>query len=318
MKKVSVIIPNYNGEKYILGCINSLKRQTFRDFDVIFVDNASEDNSLQMTRENAKPLDIQYIVNNANYGFAKAVNMGIKASKGEYVILLNNDTKVGKHFVEELVTAIESDENIFSAQALILQYNNRNRIDTAGDFYCAIGYEFSQGKDRPAGEYSEMGQIFSSCAGAAIYRKKIFERIGYFDEDFFAYLEDVDIGYRAKLYGYDNVIAPKAKVLHIGSATSGSKYNEFKVSLAARNNIFLMYKNFAPWQLALNCIPVACGIAVKAAFFAEKGLLGAYAKGIYSGITNYEKIKRVRYKNARYVSVQKDLYKYTLKRLGGK
>ncbi|MFR4782128.1 MAG: glycosyltransferase family 2 protein [Pilosibacter sp.] len=116
---------------------------------------------------------------------------------------------------------------------------------------------FSAGRSSEAsgvrkGLYKKSCRVFTACAGAAIYRREVFETIGYFDEMHFAYLEDIDVGYRAKLYGYDNVFCPEAVVYHVGSGTSGSKYNSFKVKLAARNNVYLNYKNMRAWQLTLK------------------------------------------------------------------
>lgn len=292
MRKVSVVIPNFNGAKFIPECFEALGKQSFKDFDVIFVDNASEDGSVELARSCAKNLLLRVITLDINYGFAKAVNEGIKASGAEYVILLNNDTKAGVHFVEELVKSIEGHKDIFSAQAHMLRYDDSRLTDSAGDCFCLFGWAFSRGKDKPAKLYKEDCDIFSSCAGAAIYRRAVFEKIGYFDEKFFAYLEDVDMGYRAKLYGYRNIFAHKAKVLHVGSGASGSRHNSFKVSLAARNAVFLMYKNFAPWQKAVNFIPVFAGIIVKALFFASKGLGKDYAKGVLSAVGGLSGIKK--------------------------
>ena len=320
MPKVSVVIPNYNGEKYIKECMEALLRQSEKDFDVIFVDNASDDNSLGILNAYFDKLNLKLIKLDENFGFAKAVNEGIKASDAEYVILLNNDTHVGKHFVGELLIAIMEDDKIFAAQALMLKYDSPDKVDSAGDYFCGLGVAFSVGKDKPASGYREKKEIFSACAGAAIYRKKIFEEIGYFEEEFFAYLEDVDICYRAKLYGYHNIIAPKAKVLHIGSGSSGSRYNEFKVNLSARNSILLMYRNFAGWQWIVNFIPVLVGLTIKAMFFIKKKMIKAYVKGIFSAFKKFRTIEKTHSENSRlnYIKIEKELLYNILIRSGMK
>ncbi|MCM1308030.1 MAG: glycosyltransferase family 2 protein [Butyrivibrio sp.] len=292
MRKLSIVIPNYNGAKFIPECFEALKRQSFKDFDVILVDNASEDESLRLARESAGELELRVIELDINYGFARAANEGIKASGAEYVILLNNDTKAGVHFAEELLLAVDGYNDIFSAQAHMLRYDDSALTDSAGDYFCVLGWAFSRGKDKPARLYREDCEIFSSCAGAAIYRRAVFDKIGYFDEKFFAYLEDVDIGYRAWLNGYRNIFAHRAKVLHVGSGASGSRHNSFKVSLAARNAVFLMHKNFAPWQKAVNFVPVLIGVVIKAAFFASKGLGRDYIKGVFSALGGLSDIKK--------------------------
>ena len=133
----------------------------------------------------------------------------------------------------------------------------------------------------------------TACAGAAIYRREVFETIGYFDEMHFAYLEDIDVGYRAKLYGYDNVFCPEAVVYHVGSGTSGSKYNSFKVKLAARNNVYLNYKNMRTWQLLLNSPCLLAGTFVKFLFFKKMGFGKDYVSGFLEGIRTLKNCKRV-------------------------
>ena len=135
MSKVSIVIPNYNGEKCLRECLASLKKQDYKDFDVIVVDNCSEDASLQVVEESEGELLLEVIPLDNNYGFAKAVNDGIKASASEYVILLNNDAVAGRHMVGALVNRLEKESDVFSAQAMMLQYNNRKLIDSAGDYF---------------------------------------------------------------------------------------------------------------------------------------------------------------------------------------
>ena len=294
MTTVSVVIPNYNGEKYINGCLDALKKQSTDDFDVIIVDNGSEDDSLKKIEECSKGLRLSIIKLDKNYGFAKAVNEGIKASKAPFVILLNNDTCVGPHFVAALLARIQEDKRIFSAQAHMLKYDNPHITDSAGDYFSAMGWGFQRGRDKAAKKYRKPCDIFSSCGGAAIYRREIFDIIGYFDENFFAYLEDVDIGFRARLYGYRNVYAPRAKVLHMGSASSGSRYNGFKVRLSARNSILVMYKNFTTGQKLMNMPLILLGIFIKTLFFWRKHLVLWYLGGVLEAFSYFGKVEKTR------------------------
>ncbi len=287
MSKVTVVIPNYNGIKFMDKCLSHLVKQDYQDFQVIVVDNGSEDESANIPLLYRDRLNISVICLGENCGFPKAVNEGIKASDGEYVILLNNDAYAGKHFVSELVRKMDSDERIFSAQALMLQYADRNKVDGAGDYFSAMGWAFARGKDKDAKNYTSDREIFSSCAGAAIYRRAVFEEIGLFDESFFAYLEDMDVGYRARLKGYINVLAARAKVLHVGSGSSGSRHNSFKVKLSARNSFLVMYKNFTRWQWVVNIPLIGMGYLIKVIFFARKNL----AKDYINGVKEYSKYK---------------------------
>ena len=154
----------------------------------------------------------------------------------------------------------------------------------AGDGYCILGWAYSRGKGQRAERYNKKVNIFSACAGAAIYRKSIMEQIGYFDENHFAYLEDVDIGYRAGIYGYRNVYEPAAKVIHAGSAASGSRYNEFKTKLASANSAYVVIKNLPFLLILLNAPFLLLGFLVKACFFARKKMGMLYIKGYWKGI----------------------------------
>lgn len=282
--KVTIVIPNYNGIKYIRGCMDSLRRQKEEGaaFDIVVVDNASKDGSLEILREEYPEAEV--IALETNTGFCHAVNVGIRASQTPYVILLNNDTVVKPGYVAALLNTMEKDERMFSASPMMLSMQDENIIDDAGDGYCLFGWAYARGKGKPADRYEKPVDIFASCGGASIYRKSIFEEIGYFDENHFAYLEDIDIGYRAQIYGYRNVYEPKAKVLHAGSATSGSRYNEFKTKLSSANNAYMIGKNMPLLQLLFNLPFLIMGFLVKAFFFSLKKMGMLYVKGYLSGI----------------------------------
>lgn len=281
MAKTTVVIPNYNGIKYIDGCLRSLYKGSVHP-EIILVDNGSTDGSLSLVKEKY-PL-VKVIEFAENIGFSKAVNAGIRMARTEYVLLLNNDTVSGQEMMACLEKAMDDNPEIFSAGAKMISLHDRNKLDGAGDFYCALGWAYARGKDKPVDSYDKEGRIFSACAGAAIYRRGLFDKIGYFDENHFAYLEDIDIGYRANIYGYPNKYAPEAEVFHAGSAVSGSRHNEFKVKLSARNSIYLIYKNMPFLQIIINFPLLLAGYLIKFLFFSLKGMGGAYGKGLLEGI----------------------------------
>ncbi len=281
-KKVTIVIPNYNGIKYIRGCMDSLRLQEGEPFDIIVIDNASTDGSLEILQQEYPGAKV--IALSENTGFDHAVNLGIQESKTPYVLLLNNDTVTKPNFVQALVEAIEESEDIFSVSSMMLSMEDENIIDDAGDGYSLLGWAYARGKGRPAEKYQKKADIFAACAGAAIYRKSIIEEIGYFDENHFAYLEDIDIGYRARIYGYRNVYEPGAKVIHAGSATSGSRYNEFKTKLSSANNAYMIGKNMPLLQLFINFPLLFLGFLVKACFFTRKKMGMLYVKGYMQGI----------------------------------
>ncbi|MCR5268575.1 MAG: glycosyltransferase family 2 protein [Lachnospiraceae bacterium] len=281
MALVTVIIPNYNGDAYIENCLKSLTEQTFKDMEILIVDNASTDNSADFIAEHYPEIELVRL--SENFGFSRAVNEGIRRVKSEYLILLNNDTVCDPHFVEELVRTIGKDPKIFSVASKMLQMFSPDRIDGAGDLYCALGWAFARGKDRSKKRYEKECRVFSACAGAAIYRRDLFEQIGYFDEFHFTYLEDVDVGYRARIMGYVNAYTPRAIVYHAGSGATGSRYNPFKVRIAARNSWYVIYKNMPTLQILLNLPFFLIGFGIKALFFICKGYGREYLSGMKRG-----------------------------------
>ena len=289
--EVSVVIPNFNGTAFLDSVLASLEGQTLNNFEVILVDNGSTDGSCSFVTANYPWVHL--IELSENFGFCGAVNAGIRAAKAPYVLLLNNDTEVKEDFVEEMLAAIRRHKNAFSCGARMVQYHDRDKLDDVGNYYCALGWSFARGRGKDIHAYETEDRIFSACAGAAIYRKKILEKIGYFDEEHFAYLEDTDIGYRARIYGYENWYAPKAIVYHVGSGTSGSRYNQFKTRYSSRNNIYLIYKNMPLLQIILNLPFLVAGFLVKFLFFAVKGMGKEYAAGIKNGFSISMKNKKV-------------------------
>ena len=287
--KTTIIIPNYNGLSFMEPCFESLKEQTVRNFKVLVVDNGSTDGSVEWLKEHRIPS----IFLKENTGFSGAVNTGIRAADTPYVLLLNNDTRVEPGFVAAMERAMDQSPKIFSVSSRMIQMYHPELLDDAGDMYSILGWAYQRGVGRSSELYQKSCRVFSACAGAAIYRRAVFDEIGLFDELHFAYLEDIDVGWRAKLYGYDNVYCPDAAVYHVGSGTSGSRYNSFKVRLAARNCIYLNYKNMPGWQLLLNAPFLLAGIFVKYLFFVKNGFGRDYVSGLKEGIRTRKQCRRV-------------------------
>ena len=287
--KTTIIIPNYNGLSFMEPCFESLKEQTVRDFKVLVVDNGSTDGSVEWLKEHRVPS----IFLKENTGFSGAVNTGIRAADTPYVLLLNNDTRVEPGFVAAMERAMDQSPKIFTVSSRMIQMYHPELLDDAGDMYSILGWAYQRGVGRSVNLYQKSCRVFSACAGAAIYRRAVFDEIGLFDELHFAYLEDIDVGWRAKLYGYDNVYCPDAAVYHVGSGTSGSRYNSFKVRLAARNCIYLNYKNMPGWQILLNAPFLLAGIFVKYLFFVKNGFGRDYVSGLKEGIRTRKQCRRV-------------------------
>ena len=296
--KVSIITPNYNGFKYLEVYFKSLIQNKDYISDIVIVDNGSSDESVDYINKiinNDYPIEIKLIINSENKGFAEGVNQAIKASKSEYLFLLNNDIELESDAVKNLVQCMEIDDNTFSVSSKMVQYNNRNLIDDTGDSYTLLAYTKKLGNNQDINTRSDYCEVFSTCAGAGLYKKSLIEDIGYFDGEFFAYMEDVDLSYRAQIYGYKNYYCPNAIVYHIGSATSGSQYNEFKIRLAARNNVWLIYKNFPIPQKIVNFPFIFLGFLIKYLFFYRKGFGSVYLDGVREGLNRRGKLEKTKY-----------------------
>ena len=164
MQEVSVVIPNFNGMAYLDGVLSSLERQTIRNFEVILVDNGSTDGSCAFV--SAEYPWVHMIQLPENYGFSRAVNEGIHAARSPYVLLLNNDTEAEPDFLEEMVAALRRHKKAFSCQAKMIQLHDRDKMDDAGNYYCALGWAFARGKGKDIRHYDREQKIFSTCAGA--------------------------------------------------------------------------------------------------------------------------------------------------------
>ncbi len=252
MKRVSVIIPNWNGIELIGPCLESLYRQSFGDFDVIVVDNGSSDGSVSLIEK--KFPEVMIIRFDENRGFSAAVNAGIAASNSPYVCLLNNDTEVDARWLEELVAALDAHPQVGSAASKILFFSDRSSVNSAGDEFSLFGVPYQRRRMRgDHALFNEPQLVFSACGAAALYRKELFQSIGLFDESFFAYQEDVDWGFRAQLLGYRCLFVPGAIVYH-KSRTTSSKVSGLRLYLNQRNKYFVLIKNL-PAKLGLVCLP---------------------------------------------------------------
>ncbi len=288
---IGVVIPNLNGDKWLLDSIRSVLDGDYKDIDIIVVDNGSTDNSREII-ESFVGEPVRGIYLDYNTGFSHAVNLGIRESKGEYVALFNNDAFAEKAWLSQLKKTMDTNDKIFSVSTLMLQYKDSSLCDDAGDYVNLFGWACKRGDGLSAQRYSRECEIFTACGGAALYRRSVLEEIGLFDETFFAYLEDVDIGWRARNAGYINVFCPAAKCKHICSATTGSKYNDFKSIQSGRNNILLPYKNLPLLFLLIDLPFLIFGYLIKVLFFCIRGYGKPFLKGAGEAFNCFSKIKK--------------------------
>ncbi|MBI4870435.1 MAG: glycosyltransferase [Candidatus Riflebacteria bacterium] len=249
---VSVVVPHVQGREMLGECLASLAVQDHRPIEVLVI-----------TREPAGPLAEQYpfcrwLETPEKPGFAAAVNAGIRACRGEYVALLNDDATVQPNWLGELVTALEKTPVAGFAASRILRADDRRILDSAGDSVTPCGYAFSRGSGEEDGpRFNEKGFRFGASACAALYRHRMLEDLGLFDEDFESYLEDVDLSLRANLWGYRCLYVPGAVAFHKGGATSGGRRSSQVVRRLARNTLTLMLKSFPREVLKAHAVRIS-------------------------------------------------------------
>ncbi len=191
--KVAIIIPNWNTQRWVKGCLDGIRAQNYQDFEVIFVDSRSTDNSVQFVRENYP--EVKLLILAENNGFAAAVNAGIKQARSPYVVLLNVDTIPQPKWLGNLVKSIEqSPPEVGCLASKMLRLDNPTIIDDVGDILSWYGSARKRGMGEPGTAYTDTEEVFSACAGAALYRKSFLDKVGGFDEGFVSYLEDIDLG----------------------------------------------------------------------------------------------------------------------------
>jgi len=248
---VAVVIVNWNGRSWLETCLPTLQRQTYNNFDILIVDNGSTDGSIAWLSENYP--DVIIIPLEENLGFAAANNIGIQAKDSPLIALLNNDTLVDEGWLAALVTAVSSP-NTGMVASCIVRWHEPDLLDSAGIQVDRSGIAWNRGWEQPVSIAAEPCSVFGPSAAAALYRRDMLDEIGLFDEDYFAYYEDVDLAWRAQRAGWDCQYAPDAKVRHWHSATS-EKTPHFKNFLNGRNKLWTIWKNY-DWPALLWFAPI--------------------------------------------------------------
>ena len=252
MKKwmVSIIIVNLNGCEYLKVCLQSLSSLTFRDYEIVLVDNNSTDNSIKFVKENYSRIRI--IENKENLGFAEANNIGAKQAKGEYLLFLNNDTRVTPDFLDKLVLRMEEDATIGMCQGKLLLMDEPGRLDVLGGYLTSTGFLKHVGLDEvDRGQYNQEREIFSPRGACMMIRRNLFEKLSGFDKDFFAYFEETDLAWRVWLAGYRIVYVPRSVIYHKVGATTRSLAFSFIQYHSYKNRIRSLVKNLGLRNLFL-------------------------------------------------------------------
>ncbi|MFQ5858637.1 MAG: glycosyltransferase family 2 protein [Anaerolineae bacterium] len=247
--KVAIVIVNFNGERYLKRCLTSVLALTYPSFEVVLVDNGSSDGSVSLVREQFPP--VQIIEAGENVGFAKGNNVGIQATDTPLVATLNNDTWVEPDWLEQLVRVMESDPRIGTCASKMLFAHQPEIINSAGVCVDPVGIAWDRlGGTPETRDTTEPMDVFAACAGAALYRRAMLEDVGLFDEDYFIYLEDVDLSWRSQLMGWRTVYVPQARVYHVHSGTT-QEASPFKNFHLGRNKVWMVVKNYPSPQFWL-------------------------------------------------------------------
>ncbi len=253
---VSVIIVNYNGIRVIRDCLRSLEKQTFEDFEVIVVDNGSSDGSLEYLNRYALgdclPKPIKVISVSRNSGFSEGNRLGFLQSSRQFIALLNNDTEPAEDWLKQLVLALQKNPDIGICASKLITYE-KGTIDSAGDRFTMLLKGDKRGEGYSANQYVTEEYVFGACAGAALYRRKMFDEIGFLDDDFFLIHEDTDLNIRAQLAGWRVIYVPTAIVRHKVRSSIG-EMSDTAVYYSLRNCEFVRIKNI-PFPVFLRCLP---------------------------------------------------------------
>jgi len=240
---VSIVILNYNGREYVKRCLDSVSKLDYPNFEIIFVDNASTDGSLELVRKlfgNDSRLKI--VCNNKNLGYAEGSNVGANMAKGKFVIFLNNDIEIDPCSLKELVEVMEGDSKIGAAQGKIITLGT-DKIDSTGGFIDYNGWSYIRGKGEiDRGQYNKVDEVF--FASSPIVRKELFDLIGGFDPSFFFSSEETDLCWRIRLHGYKVVYVPTSPIYHVGKGTIKKQPSKTILFHALKNNIAMLVKNY--------------------------------------------------------------------------
>jgi GT2 family glycosyltransferase len=272
MPQASLIIVNYNGREYIIDCLRALEGQLFNDFEIILIENGSSDGSLDKIRsyleESPLAIVVKLIPLDKNLGFAGGASEGLKHANGEYIALLNNDAEPDARWLEELVRAMDHDPTVGICASKLIVFGT-NIIDSAGDGFSTALRGFKRGEGENISLYNEREYIFGACAGAALYRRKMIEEVGFLDEDFSLIHEDTDLNLRAQLHGWKVMYVPTAIVHHKVRSSIGPM-SDIAIYYTLRNSEFVRIKN-VPLAIFIRCFPeFVIGMLTEFIYFAIK------------------------------------------------
>jgi GT2 family glycosyltransferase len=290
--EVSVILVNWNGKHFLETCLTALRRQTFRDFETILVDNGSEDGSAIYVRANFP--EVNLVALSDNRGFCGGNIAGYEQARGQVIVLLNNDTEADEHWLGEIHKASQDFPRAGSFASKMLFFDDRKRIDNCGFAVTKAGTAVDLGRDERDGPaWAEPREVFGACGGAAAYRRSMLEDVGFLDPEFFMTFEDLDLSFRGQLQGYECIFIPRAIVYHRLGATR--KKNPAHDVFFSQRNIELAYLKNMPLGMILGSLPHRLVYELGgAAYFTKLGVGTAFFKAKMDAIRRLPSMLRKR------------------------
>lgn len=263
---ISIIIVNWNGKRWLEKCFDSLAKQTYKSFEVVFVDNASTDDSVEFTEK--KYPWVRIVRNDTNAGFAGGNILGFKYIKGEFVLFLNNDTWVTEDYLEKFMDAFRKIPNAGSIQSKMILMNNTERLDVCGSYWTSSSflYHYGYSQDQGLKKYNTAMPFFSNKGASMMIRKDVLDKIGFLDEDFWSYYEETDLCHRIWIAGYECWYYPEAVMYHAMGGTSLTFHNSYIQFHNFKNKLLSFLKNFEGWTL-LRILPVYLFANIALSFF---------------------------------------------------
>jgi GT2 family glycosyltransferase len=237
--KVSIIVVNWNGERFLKDCLGALSNQSYGNCEVILVDNGSADTSVRLTKENFPAVKI--VALKENKGFTGGNAAGLEVAQGAYIALVNNDARPAEAWLENLLRPMLRDQTIGICASKLI-FENPRILNSAGDGLTTAGVGFNRGLGHAAAAFDAPEPVFGGCGAAVLYRRRMLDEIGFLDEDFFLYDEDIDLNFRAQLAGWKCAYVPTAVAYHVANATTG-RLSDLHVYYHTRNLEFVWIKN---------------------------------------------------------------------------
>jgi GT2 family glycosyltransferase len=302
MPKTAIVILNWNGKDFLAQFLPALiKNSQNTDSEIIVADNGSKDDSIEFLKSNFP--EIKRIILDKNYGFTGGYNRALSQIEAQYFVLLNSDVEVTPNWLNPLIEILDSDASVAAVMPKILSYSNKEEFEyagAAGGFIDKFGYPFCRGRilgtiEKDLGQYNDIKEVFWATGACFVVRAELFKKLGGFDDDFFAHMEEIDLCWQFKNMGYKIIYCSNSAVYHVGGGTLPNT-NPFKLYLNFRNNLFLLYKNLPKNKLFVTLLFRMILDGVSAGLFLAKFSFSSFIAVLKAHLHFYKSLKQLRFK----------------------